>query len=48
MMNKSLRARGPLSSAKPRYGFQQHAWNAETPAHKAKKRAAISGGFESL
>jgi hypothetical protein len=45
MMNKSLRARKRESSTKPRYGFHRDAGRAES---RAKKRAAISGGFESL
>src|ERR1700733_10628191 len=39
MMNKSLRARGRESSRKTYYGFQRG--DAD-----AKKRAAVSGGFE--
>jgi hypothetical protein len=39
MMNKSLRARGGESSHKTFYGFQPDTGD-------AKKRAAVSGGFE--
>jgi hypothetical protein len=42
MMNKSLRARGRESSRKIFYGFQLvRGWS-----RNAKKRAAVSGGFE--
>jgi hypothetical protein len=44
MMNKSLRARRRESSRKPDYGFQRGDEDAQSKA--AKKRAAVSGGFE--
>ncbi|HJZ22271.1 MAG TPA: hypothetical protein VJ226_15005, partial [Bradyrhizobium sp.] len=41
MMNKSLRGRGRESSRNPFYGFRR-----VEGIEDAKKRAAVSGGFE--
>jgi hypothetical protein len=46
MMNKSLRARGRESSHKTFYGFLSFPAGAAGPPREAKKRAAVSGGFE--